>query len=217
MSDLNFNDVFGTGFRDADDIYHPWQRNITTVVPSLPITQTTLDMFRTQHLRGVSSGLEVQIKNSLSIGLNIFEGAINQTLLEQTRQQTTVDFPPNKFPIIMSDYPITEILNIEYIDDDDIVQIIDLVNDVTIDLKTTPQLIYPKNSWPNIKTKPNAVTVEYVVGFGTTDDLPDQFLAPWFEISATHFSQPLSGSKEELKTIPRHLESAINALKRKSR
>lgn len=74
--------------------------------------------------------------------------------------------------------PLISVTSIKYQDTDDQEQTVD-AGDYQVDIHSTVGRIRPKQdkSWPATYTEMNAVTIEYVAGYGARDDVPEQIIA----------------------------------------
>lgn len=185
---------------------------IAISTPAADIDPATITEFRDLHLRGQSQTLNPQIERAISTAICQVEHIADVVLLGRTYSQFTNTFPPAQFPLILRRWPVTEVISISYVDSDGMNQTM-ILDDVLVDLSTDPHLIHPSSPWPRLERAPKNVTVEFTAGYGTSESLPPIVKAAVFEIAATHFAHGLSGSKDDLRPIPHHLNAAIQTIR----
>lgn len=89
------------------------------------------------------------------------------SLITQTREIKLDYFPCE---IELTQGPVQSVV-ITYQDENDDEQTLD-EDEYWVDTHSKIARIVVKNSWPSTKCRPNAVTVEYVAGFGAATDVP---------------------------------------------
>ena len=94
----------------------------------------------------------------------------NRALITQTWYTYLDAFPADNAAIEIVPTPLISITSIGYTDEDGAAQTLAENTDFTVDKHSTPGRIVPiyAGSWPVARTIPNAVTLEFVSGYGAT-------------------------------------------------
>ena len=98
------------------------------------------------------------------------EEYINRALITQTWNMYLDAFPAKNAAIEIVPTPLISVTSIAYTDEDGAAQTLTENTDFTVDKHLTPGRIVPiyAGSWPIVRTIPNAVTLEFVSGYGAT-------------------------------------------------
>ena len=105
----------------------------------------------------------------------LFQG---RAYINQTLDLTLDNFPCNGI-IYVPRAPLVSVTSITYVDTDGTSQTL-ASSEYTADTKSEPGRIYPAygEAWPSVRDQPNAITVRFVAGYGTTKgSVPDMFRA----------------------------------------
>lgn len=89
------------------------------------------------------------------------------SLITQTRRINFDHFP---YCIYLSNGPVQSVV-VKYRDENDVEQTLS-ASDYWIDTDSRIARIVVKNSWPSTEDRPNAVTIDYVAGYGDAVDVP---------------------------------------------
>jgi len=94
----------------------------------------------------------------------------NRALITQTWYSYLDAFPDNNAAIEVVPTPLISVTSIGYTDEDGAAQTLTENTDFTVDKHSTPGRIVPiyEGSWPVARVIPNAVTLEFVSGYGAT-------------------------------------------------
>lgn len=165
-----------------------------------------------EHLRvdADDSAEDGYIRSLITAAREYCEIVQNRTYLSTTRTLVLDHFPSSR-EIIMPYSPLSSVTSIAYIDTDGVSQTMTASTDYEVDTSHEPGRIYLaySASWPTPRTIPNAVTITYVGGYGTAEDVPERIklavkmlVAHWFELR-----MPYQTAKSE--PVPMHLGALI--------
>jgi uncharacterized phiE125 gp8 family phage protein len=93
------------------------------------------------------------------------ENRTNRSLITQTRE-VRLDWFPSSDTIILPNGPVQSVTSIQYYDDNNDLTTLSN-NDYWVDINSTIPRIVIKNYWPSSYSRPNAVIIIYVAGYGT--------------------------------------------------
>lgn len=155
---------------------------LTLAVPaaSYPITHDDAKA----HLRVRGSREDAYIDGLIGAAITMIERDTGRALAAQTWDYK-ISRPSDqvKLPIV----PVASITSMTYFDTDDVSQSL-TVADYYLFSDDNSAVIAPKNTtdWPNMKDRPDALTVRYVAGYGASVPEPLKhaaklLLAHWFE------------------------------------
>ena len=107
------------------------------------------------------------------------EDYMERALITQTWELFLDHFPKIiTDPILVPRPPLIQVTSIKYIDDDGVLQT--LANtEYDVDAKSAPGRILPafEKEWPDTRRVPNAVTIEFLAGYGTeAQDVPQNIV-----------------------------------------
>lgn len=142
---------------------------VTTEPESEPIT---LDEAKI-HLRVSHDDEDELITILIQAAREIIEQSLNRSLITQTRT-IKLDYFPRCNHIVLPYGPISsqaDNIEVTYIDENEDSQTLS-ADDYWVDSSSNIPKIVVKNSWPSTFTMPNAVTVEYVAGYGEAVAVP---------------------------------------------
>jgi uncharacterized phiE125 gp8 family phage protein len=94
------------------------------------------------------------------------EHKTGKSLITQTRE-IKLDYFPNCDTIELTDGPVQTVTEINYYDSDDVLQTLN-ASEYWVDTHGPVARVVIKNSWPATESRPSAVTIEYVCGYGDT-------------------------------------------------
>lgn len=120
------------------------------------------------------------IELNISQARQAVESSQNRAIAKQTIRQFLDKFPNDNQPIILAKPPLKELKSFKLNGEE--------YNDYVLDDKQEPALIYPKNEWTEIETKPNIIELEFEAGY-EKEEIPKttiaamyQFLAHFYEV-----------------------------------
>jgi len=142
-----------------------------------------------EHLR-----LDLTLEDALLDGLitaarRKVEELTARGLMTQTWELRLDSFPTTIYVPLSPLDATAPITSIKYVDTEGVEQTLAAAN-YTVDRYSEPGRIVPAYglSWPSTRAVPNAVTVQFKVGYGEADDVPEaiklaikQLLAHWYE------------------------------------
>lgn len=120
-------------------------------------------------VRADGNELDVLIETAIREITDHAEHLMGRSIMRQTWQETS-----DSFSGVMRLYnpPLISVSSVKYIDTSGALQTMP-ATDYWVDSGELAAYIIPKNGWPNCAAQPNAVTVEYVCGYGNTPaDVP---------------------------------------------
>jgi uncharacterized phiE125 gp8 family phage protein len=125
-----------------------------------------------QHLRVDHADEDELIGNLVDLAIDTIEQSCNTSLVTQTWDMILPRFPCGSFYLPRS--PVASITSITYYDIANVLQTLTLATYVDQLLSAKPAELHLKYgySWPCTYSRPNAVTVRYVAGFGTEAAVP---------------------------------------------
>lgn len=134
----------------------------------------------------------------------------NRSYLSTTRTLVMDGFPACD-ELRLPYAPLASVTSIAYIDGDGASQTMTVTTDYLVDTDHEPGRIYLAYgaSWPTTRAIQNAVTITYVAGHGTAEDVPERIklaikalVAHWFELRL-----PYQTAKTE--PVPMHLSALL--------
>ncbi len=143
---------------------------MTLSLVTAPISEPVSLLEAKDHIR-VSNSLEDDgISAMISTARQYIEGSYNVIMVDQTWRSYHNTFND----IVLQLIPLSSVVSVKYIDTLGAEQILSTtVYDVDlVSIKGTVELAYDQ-SWPSIRNIKNAVTVEFIVGYGEPKDVPD--------------------------------------------
>lgn len=182
----------------------------TTAPTSEPLTLTEVK----DHLRIDDTDSDDELTLLLAAARSHVETRTNRQLMQATFE-LTLDRWPGGRELVLRMPPLASVTSVTYYDEDEASQTL-ASGDYHVDTATEPGRIVLKDgeSWPNLDERPAAVTVTYVAGQASADDVPDaaklatlQLLAHWFE---NREAVAFGGNPTNL---PHAVEALINQVK----
>jgi uncharacterized phiE125 gp8 family phage protein len=143
---------------------------MSTAIITAPGTEPiTLDEAKA-HLRVDLEAEDTLIEALITAAREQAEAYLKRALVTQTWELYLDEFPEQidvPFP------PLQSVTSIVYVDDDGVDQTLD-TSTYTVDAKAQPGRIVPAydESWPSTRAVPNAVTVQFVAGYGAASAVP---------------------------------------------
>ena len=95
--------------------------------------------------------------------LDGYSGVFGRALVTQTWQMVSRSFPTE-----MPFGPVQSISSIQYRDTDDVLQTLDAA-----EYRLVGSILEPVNSWPPVSVRQDAVTVNFVAGYGDASSVPE--------------------------------------------
>lgn len=186
-------------------------QNVTarTIAPALP-----LDDVKSQ-LREYSDDSDQEISRLLKAAVSWLEEASGITLLDTDRTVTFDCFPVTSDPLYLPWPPLISIASLSYFDSDNASQtLVENTDFVLMAPDRLPGLIFPvpDTTWPDTKARPDAITVAFKTGFGTTHaDIPEN-AKHLLRLMAAHFDR--NREAEIAGTITSELKLGAESLRR---
>lgn len=163
---------------------------VTYKVTTEPTTEPlTLTEFK-QSLRELTSDFDDELTRIMKAARRQVEHDSERRLITQTVKQFRDKFPATDTLEIRT-APVQSVTSVTYTDTDDQSQTFSSSN-YTVDLTTTPPRIVLKDgySWPATPEDiPNAVTVEFVAGYGAASDVPPEAVLAIIELGKSVWNQ----------------------------
>lgn len=124
------------------------------------------------HIKIDSSDLEDDLLAIyIQAAREIIEGRTNRSFITQSRRIKLDQFPSCGY-ITLTHGPVQTLTSVKYYDANEVEQTLSS-SEYWVDLDTPIPRIIVKNSWPETYCRPNAVTIDYVAGYGdNADDVP---------------------------------------------
>lgn len=144
-----------------------------SIVCTAPPTQTPVS------LEEVKARLKIDHNDEDSLLAQYLESATDYAQEYQWSQLCTATFVErfDRFPRVfrLQRNPIQSVTSVTYVDTAGTTQTLTANTDYTVDIYSKPGRIVPaySKSWPTSRGHINDVTVTYVAGYGTPNDVPD--------------------------------------------
>lgn len=102
------------------------------------------------------------------------EAITRRAFITQTLKLSLDAFPANNGPIYVPMPPLQSVNSLKYFDTDGVEQTLNEGTDYLVDNESEPGRITPApdTGWPATQNRPNAVSVEFVAGFGDASKVP---------------------------------------------
>lgn len=102
------------------------------------------------------------------------EAITRRAFITQTLKLSLDAFPANNGPIYVPMPPLQSVNSLKYFDTDGMEQTLTEGTDFLVDNESEPGRITPApdTGWPATQNRPNAVSVEFVAGFGDASKVP---------------------------------------------
>lgn len=102
------------------------------------------------------------------------EAITRRAFITQTLKLSLDAFPANNGPIYVPMPPLQSVNSLKYFDTDGVEQTLTEGADFLVDAESEPGRITPApdTGWPATQSRPNAVSVEFVAGFGDASKVP---------------------------------------------
>lgn len=102
------------------------------------------------------------------------EAITRRAFITQTLKLSLDAFPANNGPIYVPMPPLQSVNSLKYFDTDGVEQTLNEGKDYLVDNESEPGRITPApdTGWPATQNRPNAVSVEFVAGFGDASKVP---------------------------------------------
>lgn len=144
------------------------------------------------------------------------DGVLGRAIINQTWLYSIDDWPAPGSPIRVPLPPLGAVNSISYVDPDGAAQTLSS-SVYELDKASEPGLIWLayNQSWPPIRSKPNAITIDFTAGYGATDaSVPANVRQLVAEIVAHYFqNREAANFGGALSPIPHGAEAKIRALK----
>jgi uncharacterized phiE125 gp8 family phage protein len=182
----------------------------TTAPTSEPLTLTEVK----NHLRIDNTDSDDELTLLLAAARSHVETRTNRQLMQAT-YELTLDRWPSSGVLTLRMPPLSSVTSVVYYDENGSSQTFSSDN-YHVDTATEPGRVVLEDgeSWPNLDIRPAAVTVTYIAGQASSDDVPDaaklatlQLLAHWFE---NREAVAFGGNPTEL---PHAIEALINQVR----
>lgn len=148
----------------SGETYHDEHTVVGTV--TLPVSLAEAKV----HLRITHDDDDAYILNVIKAATNLAEIFQQRTYVQRQRIYILDDFPA---VIIIPYPPLIQVDSIQYTDTDGVLQTL-APSQYQVDIKNEPGRIVPAygESWPSTRGILDAITVTYIAGYGTADDVP---------------------------------------------
>jgi uncharacterized phiE125 gp8 family phage protein len=138
------------------------------------------------------------------------QGALGQAIITQTWGQWIGPNPTQSVPLKMG--PLQSLFAVRYYDVDGVLQV-DNVANYNVYGTQFSSFVGPKTgfTWPKAETRPDAIKLEYQVGFGdAASDVPDTIRHALLLMLAHWYENREETGLDELSTIPFGYEALLN-------
>src|SRR5690606_2363792 len=146
--------------------------SLTIVTPPAeePVTLTEAK----NHLRVDLSDDDSLISALIVAAREHAEAITRRAFITQTLKLSLDAFPANNGPIYVPMPPLQSVNSLKYFDTDGVEQTLNEGTDYLVDNESEPGRITPApdTGWPAAQNRPNAVSVEFVAGFGDASKVP---------------------------------------------
>jgi len=146
--------------------------SLTIVTPPAeePVTLTEAK----NHLRVDLSDDDSLISALIVAAREHAEAITRRAFITQTLKLSMDAFPANNGPIYVPMPPLQSVNSLKYFDTDGMEQTLTEGTDFLVDNESEPGRITPApdTGWPATQNRPNAVSVEFVAGFGDASKVP---------------------------------------------
>jgi len=146
--------------------------SLTIVTPPAeePVTLTEAK----NHLRVDLSDDDSLISALIVAAREHAEAITRRAFITQTLKLSMDAFPVNNGPIYVPMPPLQSVNSLKYFDTDGVEQTLTEGTDYLVDNESEPGRITPApdTGWPATQNRPNAVSVEFVAGFGDASKVP---------------------------------------------
>lgn len=146
--------------------------SLTIVTPPAeePVTLTEAK----NHLRVDLSDDDSLISALIVAAREHAEAITRRAFITQTLKLSLDAFPANNGPIYVPMPPLQSVNSLKYFDTDGMEQTLTEGTDFLVDNESEPGRITPApdTGWPATQNRPNAVSVEFVAGFGDASKVP---------------------------------------------
>lgn len=122
------------------------------------------------QLKITGSSQDTEVASFIKTSREVVEKLTGRSLITQTRQVKLDYFPFCNF-IELTNGPLIGSVAITYYDTDEVSQTLSS-SDYWVDTHSEIPRVVIKNYWPATKDMPNAVTVQYVAGYGAASAVP---------------------------------------------
>lgn len=145
--------------------------NVTSAPSSEPITLAEAKT----HLRVDTSDDDTYIASLIQLAREVAEKDLRRALFTQTIQLKLDEFPDTDYLLLPFAAPLQSVSSVSYNDVNGDAQTFATSN-YTVDTSYTPGriLLEPSASFPITEDMPSAVTITYVAGYTSTDDIPER-------------------------------------------
>jgi len=127
------------------------------------------------HLGVTISADDTLISSKLTACRQFIEEQLGLALLTQTLVLRRERFPWGSEELLLPYPPLQSITSVEYVDSAGDTQSLTEDDDFLVDIYSSPGRIVPVPGtvWPTTRAVPNAVTIEYIAGFGDASAVPE--------------------------------------------
>jgi uncharacterized phiE125 gp8 family phage protein len=164
------------------------------------------------HLRVDSSTEDELITTLIRAARHHAEGFLGQRLISSTWSLTLDQFPvSDACPILLPYPPLSSVSTITYLDEDGVSQTWSS-SDYIVDTRSVPGRITPayEAEYPETQDRINAVTIQYVAGYGSTPQMVPADIIAGMKLLIGHLYENREASV--IGTIVNELPFAVNAL-----
>lgn len=172
------------------------------------------------HLRiGTTDAAEDNlVEDMITAARQMAESFTQRAFISQTWELLLDNFPGSgvaRRALVLPYAPLSSVVSIKYIDTAGVEQTLD-GSKYVVDADTVPgriNLAYGE-SWPAVRDQPNAVTVEFIAGYGTTAaDVPDLIRQAIKMIVGHMFENREDTAPGNLREIPMNSQWMLNPYK----
>lgn len=161
-----------------------YNRKLITAPADVPVTLTEARA----HLRIDDTAEDTLITTLTKTATEYVENRLNRKLITQTWEAYLNTFPPAD-AIVLPWAPLASITHLKYYDTNDTEQTYDSSNYYTDILAEPGRLVLKPTSsgWPSTYERPNAITVRYVCGYGSSSTYVPELIREAIKLLISHF------------------------------
>ena len=152
-----------------------------------------------------------QIVNLITLARTRLEHDCRRALITQTRVYRTATFPA-KNEIVLPSSPLQSVSSVTYTTEAGVTT---TFSDYSVDTYQNPGYIYLNynSDWPTNRGHNNDVTITYVAGYGSANDVPDVAKHAILLMVRHYFDHPTAVSQISMTETPQAYQSLVNHLR----
>lgn len=176
---------------------------LITAPAELPVTVDELKI----HFSILTTGDELLLGTLLKKAVEVAETMTTKRLITQTWEYTMDFLPPH---IVMPYAPLQSITSIKYIDTNGTEQTL-ASNKYKVDNVSIPGRVYPAYGvvWPMVRSEINSVTVRFVCGYASSNDVPSDIKSAIMMIAYDSFRYRGSMTTDKISIVSMSAEKLL--------